>query len=86
MTYDEHSIRVLNYLEQAVKFDWVLAREWAARYHVPEAWLLRAFEACRRCGVSRHYIRRRYLDRNPKVRRKEAVDRELRAVLDEARR
>jgi hypothetical protein len=62
--YTAANIHVATDEEILQRWDWARVGHWAHVYCVPEDWLKRAVEACRRAGVEPEYIERRYLQRD----------------------
>ena len=64
------------------RWDWARVGHWAHQYRVPDEWLSRAVEACRRAGRDVAYIERQ----DASVPLDEAVDAAMRELRDEEQR
>jgi len=81
--YAAASIHIASDAEILDRWDWAKVGHWARLYCVPDEWLERAVEACRRAGVEPEYIERRYLKGEAEPLRPE-VDEAMRQLRDEA--
>lgn len=84
--YNASSIHIASDEEILDRWDWAKVGHWAHQYRVPESWLSRALEACRRAGVDPSYLEARYLRQDPGVPLDEAVDAAMREIRDENQR
>lgn len=80
--YTATSIHIASDTEILDCWDWARVGHWARLYCVPDEWLERALEACRRAGVDPEYIERRYLKGEAEPLRPE-VDAAMRQIRDE---
>ena len=85
-SYNASSIHIASDEEILDRWDWAKVGHWAHQYRVPESWLSRALEACRRAGRDVEYIRDRYLRQVASVPLDEAVDAAMREIRDEDQR
>lgn len=82
--YTAASIHIATDEEILDRWDWAKVGHWARLYCVPDEWLERALEACRRAGVEPEYIERRYLKRDGYLEpRRPEVDEAMRQIRDE---
>ena len=66
-SYNASSIHIASDEEVLDRWDWARVAHWAHQYRVPESWLSRSLEACRRAGVDPSYIEARYLRQDGSV-------------------
>ena len=85
-SYTAANIHIAKDEEVLDRWDWAKVGHWAQQYRVPESWLSRALEACRRAGVDPSYIEARYLRQDASVPLDEAVDAAMKDIRDEDQR
>ena len=86
-SYTAADIKIASDAEVLDRWDWARVAHWAHQYRVPESWLSRALDACRRAGVDPSYIEARYLRQDGSVGvMDEAVDAAMRDIRDEDQR
>ena len=81
--YTAANIHIASDAEILDRWDWARVGHWVRLYNVPEEWLARALEACRRAGVEPEYLERRYLKREGYEPFRPEVDAAMRELRDE---
>lgn len=61
--YNADSIKILNSDEAKRKFEWLQVGKLAAKFSMPEEFIERGLECCRRIGVNPEFFVNRYLKR-----------------------